>query len=77
MTAGVKLDLKVLAEQYVAFEARRLSYISRPEALLEGKPSKSDKDLFKYIEAFKTSGGLSSNINARHRVLAAALRVPI
>jgi hypothetical protein len=68
-----KLDPVDVANRYVAFETRRLQYVSRPEQLLTGKPTADKKALFAYIEAFKTSGGLAENLKIRHRVLADVL----
>jgi hypothetical protein len=62
-----------LARRYVAFERRRLSFVSRPEDLLKGKHTADDKRLFDYIEAFKTSGGLGENVRKRHDILKIAL----
>ncbi len=64
-----KIDPAAMAKRYVAFEARRLQYVSRPQQLLTGKPTQDKKDLFAYIEAFRTSGGLAENVKTRHRVL--------
>jgi hypothetical protein len=64
-----KLDATVLADRYVAFERRRLRFVSQPERLIEGKSGKADRNLFEYIEAFKTSAGTASNLAKRHRVL--------
>lgn len=63
-------DAKVLASKFVTFELRRLSYLSHPEDLISKPGSQSDRDLFKYIEAFKTSAGLADNVKERHRILA-------
>lgn len=68
-----KPDPKRLADQFVAFEARRLSYVSRPEELGGKGAKRADRDLFKYIEAFKTTGGLADKVKERHRVLSSVL----
>lgn len=73
LKAKRQVDPKILAKKYYDFEVRRLQFVSRPEDLVAGKPSAADKDLFKYIEAFKTSAGLSENVETRHRVLSKAL----
>lgn len=67
---GHEIDPKTLAERYIAFEKRRIPYVSQPEKLLQGRRTKADRELYDYIEAFKTSGGLSANVMTRHRVLA-------
>jgi len=67
------LDAETLAARYVSFEERRLNFVSHPEELVTGRPSKGDRDLYAYIQAFKTTGGLSRNVLERHRVLATVL----
>jgi hypothetical protein len=71
--ANQALDPAEIAKRYVAFESRRLKYVSRPEELLAGKSNASNKSLFNYIEAFKTSGGMSDNLRKRHDVLVKVL----
>ena len=68
-----KLDVKTLADRYRSFEVRRLKYVSQPEELLIGKATSSDRDLFRYIEAFKLSSGISESVAQRHNILSAVL----
>ena len=70
---GKGLDAEALADRYVTFEERRLSFVSHSDDLLTAHPSKADRDLYKYIQAFKTTGGLSRNVSERHRVLTSVL----
>lgn len=58
----------VLAKRYVAFEATRLAYVSRPEDLLI-PGSNYDSDLYDYIMAFKLSPGEKNQLKTRHNVL--------
>lgn len=52
---------------YVAFETDRLA-TKDPRDLLAPDKSVWDKDLYDYIDAFKSQGGTSKNIERRHKV---------
>lgn len=70
---GERIVAKEIAERYSTFESRRLLFVARPQRLLEGKAKKANRNLYNYIQAFKASGGLASNVAIRHRVLMEAL----
>ena len=55
-----------LATKYAAFEKRRLKYSPDPKQLLRQGSPKADQDLYSYIVAFKTAGGVADNVEARH-----------
>jgi hypothetical protein len=69
----IKMDAKDLAAKYTAFERRRLENVANPGRLIEGKHTRADRNLFDYIEAFKTSAGLNSHLDKRHKVLLGVL----
>jgi len=54
-----------IASFYVGFEQERISVNDLAE-LIENQDFRS-KDLYEYIQAFQTSGGLRGNIETRHR----------
>jgi hypothetical protein len=70
-----KLKLKPLADAYATFDRERLAHNATPEALLEGSPSRQDRQLYEYIQAFKISGGDQKNLARRHRILQRRLSV--
>ncbi|WP_165225780.1 DUF262 domain-containing protein [Aquisphaera insulae] len=57
-----------LADRYLAFEQLRKRYNADPSPLIEGESDKERRSIYDYIIAFKTSGGIPSNITTRHRV---------
>lgn len=42
---------------------------AQPEQLLAGKPTRAQKELYNYIQAFKISGGERKSLVERNRVL--------
>lgn len=58
---------KTVAQRLVEFEAKRLRHVKKPEVLLRGRTS--DEELYRYIQAFKASGGIADNVKERYRVL--------
>jgi len=65
---------QVLADKYIEFENRRLKYVSHPDALLDLQSNKNaNRDLYDYIVAFKSQGGLKENMKMRHEVLSRIL----
>jgi hypothetical protein len=60
---------KKSAESLVRFEFKRKKYNKNPEKLIRDRNSKLyDKDMYDYIQAFKTQGGLVDNIKKRNLV---------
>ena len=53
---------------YVAFERERRAIISNYSVLLSSGRSSWDRDLYNYIEAFKSEGGTRQSIAKRHEV---------
>jgi len=64
-------DAKELAKRYADFESSRQKHVADPEVLIESRPK--DKVLYRYIKAFKVSGGESSNLKVRHETILAKL----
>jgi len=63
-----------LARKYCEFEELRLKHNAAPQRLLEKtKPTRKDKLLYQYIEAFKGSASLAASIERRHDSLKAFL----
>lgn len=63
------IEHKKFAESLVKFEAKRKDNNKDPGKLIEDKNSKHyDRDMYDYIQAFKTQGGLAGNITKRHFV---------
>ena len=64
-----ELDVGDFAHGYEKFDNSRLKYTSDPGNLLVGQPERSQRDLYKYIQAFKVSGAEHKNLNLRNYVL--------
>ena len=64
-----ELNVGEFAHAYETFDNSRLEYNADPSRLLVGKPKKANRDLYKYIQAFKVSGAEHKNLNLRNYVL--------
>ncbi len=71
--AGQTTDAAKLANAYLAFDAKRLEFNSKPEVLIRGRRRDPalDRHLYNYINAFRLQGALSGNIRARAAALKA------
>lgn len=58
-----------LSTLYQQLDDDRRENNAEPELLLDGKPSKQDRDLYDYIIAFKYAGGEKSNLQHRAAVI--------
>ena len=59
----------VMASRYTSFEQERLLYVSDPSVLIAPRRTAADRDLYKYIVAFASSGAVKENLAARQAVL--------
>jgi hypothetical protein len=64
-----KINPKHFADAYAVFDRERLAHTAEPEKLLRGRPSRQERELYDYIQAFKISGGEKKNIGRRHSIL--------
>lgn len=64
-----KINPRLIANKFDAFEKLRLSNYTRPEILIENKkPTPKEKDLYDYIIAFRYNGADPESITVRHNV---------
>src|SRR4051812_15644671 len=61
------IDVPGFAKAYVDFEDARQKHSAKPEILLTRRPQ--NRSLYNYIQAFKTAGALTANIEKRQRVI--------
>jgi hypothetical protein len=65
-----RMNSATFAATYLDFDRERLTYNAVPERLLDGTPSRKQKDLYAYIQAFKLTAGDKKSLKTRHNVLA-------
>lgn len=64
-----KVRPKEFTDTYIEFDQHRLEHTAEPEKLLNGNPTKEQRDLYDYILAFKISGGEYKNLEQRSKIL--------
>lgn len=64
-----KINSNDFAEGYLKFDRQRLKHTAQPEKLLNGNPTKKQRDLYDYILAFKISGGEGKKLKQRNKIL--------
>jgi hypothetical protein len=64
---GAVVDPEKLYLGYSAFERRRREYLSKPEALIQGRGRRAslDRHLYNYIEAFRVQAATAANLQTR------------
>lgn len=67
--AGAVVDAQKLAQAYVALEQRRRRYTRNPEALVRRRSSEADRQLYRYIQAFRSQGAERQNLQTRAEAL--------
>lgn len=64
-----KISIKKFSDLYTELDDDRREYNAEPEELINGRPSKTKRDLYKYIMSFKYSGGEKANVQQRNQVV--------
>jgi hypothetical protein len=75
---GIRISPPTIASKYLGFEERRKKFVSAPERLLRSdrsNPRPWDRALYRYIQAFRTSGADRRSLRIRHKALARILDI--
>lgn len=72
--SGKKINIKKMASIYKDFEKLRSENTRSAIDLLKGNPGQLERDMYKYIEAFRIEGGKSNNLAIRSSVVSRSFK---